>query len=96
MDFRFIQKVYIYRNPKDTAVSLYYFLQSQRRINFHGDLEHVVDSFIEDHVEFGPYFEHLASFWSRRHEDPNIFFVSFEELKRVLLTRDIYYIQGPN
>ncbi|XP_055351201.1 sulfotransferase 1C2-like [Paramacrobiotus metropolitanus] len=76
------KKVYIWRNPKDTMVALYHFLQIQRRIGFHGDLNEVVDSFISDHVEFGPFFDHIASFWSRRHEDPNIFFCSFEQLKK--------------
>lgn len=65
-------------------IALFHFLQIQRRIAFHGDLDEVIDSFITDHVEFGPYFEHIASFWSRRNEDPNIFFCSFEQLKKVM------------
>ncbi|GAU91384.1 hypothetical protein RvY_03647 [Ramazzottius varieornatus] len=76
------KKVYIWRNPKDTIISEYHFLQAQTRIQFHGDLDEVVDSFVNDRVGFGPFFDHLASFWKHRNDDPNIFFCSFEELKR--------------
>ncbi|OWA51243.1 putative Sulfotransferase family cytosolic 1B member 1 [Hypsibius exemplaris] len=75
------KKVYIYRNPKDTVVATYYHNIFLPRMQFNGDLADVVDSFVKDRFAFGPYFEHLASYWKRRHEDANIFFCSFEDLK---------------
>ncbi|OQV14593.1 putative Sulfotransferase 1C2 [Hypsibius exemplaris] len=76
------KKVFVYRNPKDMAISQYYYIKQQPRIQFQGDLNDIVDSFIDDTLPFGPYFDHLASFWKKRHEDPNIIFFSFEDLKK--------------
>ncbi|OQV23313.1 putative Sulfotransferase family cytosolic 1B member 1 [Hypsibius exemplaris] len=75
------KKVYIYRNPKDTVVATYYHLVHQPRVQFKGDLMDVVESFVNDSQAFGPYFLHLASYWKRRGQDPNIFICSFEDLK---------------
>ncbi|OQV22532.1 putative Sulfotransferase 1C2 [Hypsibius exemplaris] len=75
------KKAFIYRNPKDDAISTYYIQASQPQILFKGTLSDVVDSFVNDTMMFGPFFEHLASYWARRDDDPNIFVCSFEELK---------------
>ncbi|GAU96536.1 hypothetical protein RvY_07966-2 [Ramazzottius varieornatus] len=71
--------VFVVRNPKDTIVSMYHFNRSHYPLQFHGDLQEMINGFTEDRVTYGPFFDHTASYWSRRN-DRNIFCTSFEEL----------------
>ncbi|OQV20992.1 putative Sulfotransferase family cytosolic 1B member 1 [Hypsibius exemplaris] len=71
--------IYHIRNPKDVMITLYYHFISRILSNFHGDLNEMVDAFTEDRIVYGPYFDHLASYWKLRNE-PNVLIVSFEHL----------------
>ncbi|OWA54291.1 putative Sulfotransferase family cytosolic 1B member 1 [Hypsibius exemplaris] len=72
--------LYVYRNPKDTVVSLFHFMVSgHRAFGFNGSLADAVEMLLHDQCLFAPFFEHLESFWKLRHQ-PNIHFVSFEEI----------------
>ncbi|OQV12676.1 putative Sulfotransferase family cytosolic 1B member 1 [Hypsibius exemplaris] len=73
--------VYIYRNPKDTIVSMYYFMRASMWFGFHGTMEQLVDDVTRDHCMNGPFFEHLESFWKLRNRS-NVFITSYEELMK--------------
>ncbi|XP_055353580.1 sulfotransferase 1C2-like [Paramacrobiotus metropolitanus] len=74
--------VFVIRNPKDTIVSMYHFFRSHYPMQYHGDLQEIINSFTEERVMYGPFFDHAASYWSRRNTNPNIFFTSFEEMSQ--------------
>jgi len=73
--------VYIARNPKDVAVSYYYFeRQKSWSGNYSGSWEHWLEMFLEGKVQRGSWFDHVLSWWERRDED-NILFTTYEELR---------------
>ncbi|KAH6926103.1 hypothetical protein HPB50_014332 [Hyalomma asiaticum] len=73
--------VYVARNPYDIAVSCYHFLKgltpkTVTDVSFGSFLS----LFLSGKVIYGDYFDHLLP-WYERRKDPNVFFVTYEELK---------------
>ncbi|CAN7944215.1 unnamed protein product [Ixodes hexagonus] len=75
--------VVIVRNPFDCAVSFYHHCLGDR-FNMGMRADTTFDEFFEDfmdgHVPFGEYFEHVLSWYAHR-KDPNVFFFYYEKLK---------------
>jgi len=73
--------VYIARNPKDVAVSYYYF-ERQKSWSGHycGSWEHWLEIFMEGRVQRGSWFDHALSWWQHRDAE-NILFLTYEELR---------------
>ncbi|XP_047949281.1 cytosolic sulfotransferase 5-like [Salvia hispanica] len=75
--------VYVTRNPKDTLVSLWHFLQKSK--DFEDDpweLEAAVDQFCDGVVPFGPYYDHVLGYREVSINMPQkVLFVTYEELK---------------
>jgi Sulfotransferase domain len=62
-----------------------------RLMDFHqftGDVEKFAEYFMRDEVLASPYFPHLLQAWNQRHH-PNMLFVFYEDLKRVILITSI-------
>lgn len=74
--------VYIARNPKDVAVSYYYF-ESNKAWSGHYDApwEHWLDMLTNGRVQRGDWFDHVLSWWEMR-DLPNVLFLKYEELLR--------------
>lgn len=73
--------IYKTRNPKDSLMSLHCHHLARPASQYHGTLDDMVHEYGEDTVPFGPYFDHLASYWEHR-DNPNLFFTSYEELQK--------------
>ncbi|XP_033728429.1 sulfotransferase family cytosolic 1B member 1-like isoform X1 [Pecten maximus] len=81
--------VYIYRNPKDTAVSAHSFL---RRLNIHGykgyegQWEHYFEFFATKQIQYNSWFEHVKAWLDFKKTNPElpILFMSFEDMKKDL------------
>ncbi|XP_075555733.1 sulfotransferase 1C2-like [Dermacentor variabilis] len=75
--------VVIVRNPFDCAVSFYHHCMGDR-VNLRMRADTTFDEFFEDfmdgHVTFGHYFEHILSWYAHRN-DPNVFFFYYEHFK---------------
>ncbi|XP_038055429.1 sulfotransferase 1 family member D1-like isoform X2 [Patiria miniata] len=71
--------VYVLRNPKDLAVSLFYFGKAWQEMGFSNFLER----FKSGEVDYGPWWEHYLYFWTRRHED-NVCIMKYEDMQRDL------------
>ncbi|KAM7289830.1 sulfotransferase family cytosolic 1B member 1 [Ixodes scapularis] len=75
--------VVIVRNPFDCVVSFYHHCLGDR-LNMDMRADTTFDEFFEDfmdgHVPFGEYFEHILSWYAHRN-DPNVFFFYYEELR---------------
>ncbi|XP_022103074.1 sulfotransferase 1A1-like isoform X2 [Acanthaster planci] len=71
--------IYVLRNPKDLAVSLFYFGKAWQDMGFDKFLE----IFLAGKVDYGPWWEHFLFFWERRHES-NVCVIQYEDMQRNL------------
>ncbi|GFS95565.1 hypothetical protein NPIL_412941 [Nephila pilipes] len=69
--------LYIYRNPEDTLVSFYHFMQNIREEKI--DFDQFFEEFLTNDVEYGRYFEHVLSFLVHKN-DENLLLISYEKL----------------
>ncbi|KAG8233858.1 hypothetical protein J437_LFUL006881 [Ladona fulva] len=75
--------VYVARNPKDVAVSLFYQNRLLRDIGFEKDFDAFWDLFQRDLVLWAPFWSHVEEAWEKR-SHPNLFFLFYEEMKKDL------------
>ncbi|OWF36027.1 sulfotransferase 1C4-like [Mizuhopecten yessoensis] len=81
--------VYVYRNPKDTALSMHSFM---KRLNvegmkgYKGTWEHFFELFTTKPGHYNTWFEHVKSWldFKKKHPDVPILMVSFEDMKKDL------------
>ncbi|KAI3462853.1 hypothetical protein Pfo_019516 [Paulownia fortunei] len=75
--------VYVTRNPKDTLISLWHFLQKSLSVEQDPwELEAAVDHFCKGIVPFGSYYDHVLGYREESLKRPQkVFFVTYEELK---------------
>ncbi|OQV18351.1 putative Sulfotransferase family cytosolic 1B member 1 [Hypsibius exemplaris] len=83
--------VYVARNPKDVIVSHFHFVRSFVTMRFKGELEDMVDAFIDNKCMYAPYFDHVAAYWKHAQENKNFFFVTYERMCKDLkgVVRDL-------
>lgn len=76
--------IYIARNPKDVAVSYYFFERGKSWAGYYsGSWEHWLKMFMEGKVQRGDWFDHVLSWWNHRNAK-NILFLKYEDLRRNL------------
>ncbi|XP_017058503.1 sulfotransferase family cytosolic 1B member 1-like [Drosophila ficusphila] len=73
--------IYVCRNPKDVVVSSYHHMTGL--FHWEGSLDDYVDQFVADKILYTSYWAHIIDFYRMR-ENENIFFVTYEEMKRDL------------
>lgn len=73
--------VYITRNPRDTAVSYFYFMRLLTPCSFQGTLSDFLQLFLSDTAMYSPFFDHVLGYWNHR-ESSNILFVTYEDLQK--------------
>ena len=71
--------IYVIRNPKDVAVSLYF--HNLRSFPAGTDWNVHWKKYIEGSFEFGRYIDHLLSWWLHRDEE-NVMFLKYEDMKK--------------
>ncbi|XP_042149429.1 sulfotransferase ssu-1-like [Ixodes scapularis] len=73
---------YITRNPYDCCVSYYHHTKALPAYYFEdGTFDQFFDVFVEGKGECGDFFDQLLSWYNHR-DDPNVFFVTYENLKK--------------
>ncbi|CAI9091412.1 OLC1v1026443C1 [Oldenlandia corymbosa var. corymbosa] len=71
--------VYIVRNPKDTAVSMWHFFNTVKPAPF----EFLFEGFCHGVHPFGPFFDHALQYWNESLKMPEkVLFLKYEELKK--------------
>lgn len=73
--------IYVARDGKDVAVSYYYLNRTYN--SYEGDFARFFDLFLAGKTPFGCWLEHVREWWAHR-DDPNVLFLTYEELKRDL------------
>lgn len=73
--------IYMARNPKDVAVSMYRMYYKIFLNPIKCGIREFFEMFMKDITLYGPFHEHILDFWQLRHLD-NILFVTYEELSR--------------
>ena len=58
--------IYIARNPKDVAVSLYYHTRRVKITDFDGDWDCFFELFMEGKNTYGSWFDHVPEWWKHR------------------------------
>lgn len=71
--------VYLCRDPRDTFVSLWHFLQTG---GGSAPLDDVFDKFCQGVSVYGPFWDHVLGYWKESLQRPNtVSFLRFEDLK---------------
>ena len=74
--------IYVARNPKDVAVSMYH--HAQALVGFPKmEWDVFFELFIAGKFPFGDYFEHVLGWWKHR-DDPNVLFIKYEDMQKDL------------
>ncbi|KAG2254175.1 hypothetical protein Bca52824_084311 [Brassica carinata] len=75
--------VYIWRDPKDTFISLWIFLHKARKeLGPVNNLEESFDMFCRGLSSYGPYFDHVLGYWKAYQENPDkILFLKYEFMR---------------
>lgn len=74
--------VYVARNPKDVAVSMYHHFRNV--YGYTATFDQHMDLFMSDQVMWAPFHNHVLNFWHIRNEE-NILFLTYEEMKMNLM-----------
>lgn len=75
--------IYVTRNPKDVAISYYHHYVNIQ--GYGGTFTDFMELFLADLIIYSPFHSSIVDFWTIRQEK-NILFLTYEEMKRDLLT----------
>ncbi|KAL0270671.1 UNVERIFIED_CONTAM: hypothetical protein PYX00_008005 [Menopon gallinae] len=73
--------IYVCRNAKDTCISYYHHCILLEA--YTGNFDDFCKLFLGDSLCFAPFWTHISDFWKRRNE-PNILFLTYEDMKKDL------------
>ncbi|XP_053315650.1 sulfotransferase 6B1-like [Spea bombifrons] len=73
----------MFRNPKDTAVSLYHFYNNNPMLPSYSSWDAFFPDFINGNVCFGSYFDQAVT-WNKHIDDSGVLLMTFEEMKQDL------------
>ncbi|XP_070535199.1 sulfotransferase 1C4-like [Ptychodera flava] len=76
--------IYVGRNPKDNAVSYYYFYKSFAGMGYYkGSWDTFLQMYLKDHVVWGGWSHHCLGWWKHSHE-ANVLYLKYEDVKKVV------------
>nr|XP_046258803.1 amine sulfotransferase-like [Scatophagus argus] len=78
-----IKVVYVWRNPKDVLVSLYYFAHSWVFLETPQSFEDFFQRFLDGNTYMGSWFDHVKEYYAAR-DQLNIHFVQYENMLKDL------------
>ncbi|XP_078511819.1 sulfotransferase 6B1-like [Lissotriton helveticus] len=80
MEVSKVKTLVVFRNPKDTAVSLFHFLNSLYGAPTYNSWDECFEHFISGKVTYGSWFEHAVA-WNEHIDDDNVMVLMFEDMK---------------
>ncbi|XP_023370454.1 sulfotransferase 6B1-like [Otolemur garnettii] len=75
--------IYVIRNPKDTAVSLFHYYRDNPNLPCIETWAVFLELFLRGDVVYGSWFDHVLS-WEKHKDNKNILIISYEEMKKDL------------
>ncbi|XP_009863596.1 PREDICTED: sulfotransferase 6B1-like [Apaloderma vittatum] len=89
--------IYISRNPKDTAVSMFHYYRDNPNLPTIDTWPSFFDLFLKGEVVCGSWFDHFLS-WEEHANDKNILFLFYEDMKKDLpkIVKEISLFLGLN
>ncbi|XP_063964767.1 sulfotransferase 1C2A-like [Lytechinus pictus] len=75
--------IYVARNPKDTAVSMYHFCNYVPNLPSYESWDVFFEEFLADRAPEGSWFENVLPWWRKRNH-PNVLFLKYEDMKKDL------------
>ncbi|ELK18576.1 Sulfotransferase family cytosolic 2B member 1 [Pteropus alecto] len=75
--------IYMGRNPRDVAVSLYHYSKIAGQLKDPGTPDQFLQNFLKGEVQFGSWFDHIKG-WIRMQGKENFLFITYEELQEDL------------
>lgn len=69
--------IYVARNPKDMAVSLYHMIRNFFFVDV--TMDDIINGIVKDTITFSPLLDQILSFWRIKHL-PNVLFVAYEDV----------------
>ncbi|XP_072173964.1 sulfotransferase 1A3-like [Diadema setosum] len=76
-----VKVIYVARNPKDNAVSLFHFCLLVSRLPFYKSWDVFIEEYMAGRVPYGSWFENVLPWWKRRNH-PNVLFLKYEDMKK--------------
>ncbi|NWJ01284.1 ST1D1 Sulfotransferase, partial [Crypturellus undulatus] len=73
--------IYVARNPKDVAISYYYFHQMAKMHPDPGTMEEFLQNFMAGKVAYGSWYSHVKDWWEKR-KDKRLLYLFYEEMKQ--------------
>jgi len=73
--------VYLTRNPKDVATSMFHFYKLIKPLQFAGDMNDMLNLFLADASIYSPFDKHVLEYWDHV-KDGNVLFVKYEDLHK--------------
>jgi hypothetical protein len=76
-----LKYIYIARNPRDVAVSLFHFMRALKIYDWDGTWDEFFAYFIQGNVPSGSYFDRVLEWWKHK-DDENLLFLKYEDMKK--------------
>lgn len=73
--------IYVFRNPKDVAVSFFHHYTTLH--SYVGEINEFVDCFVNEFILWNPFHAHISSFLRLDQIKPNILVSTYEAMKKV-------------
>lgn len=67
------------RDARDVAISMYHMFRNHLWVKYPGTMEDFFDIFLNDHIYYGPFHEHVNSFQQLK-QCQHILFISYEQM----------------
>lgn len=71
--------IYVYRDAKDVAISMFHMYKSKTGVKFSGTKEEFFDIFLENDIFFGPFNDHVNSFLQLKNLD-HVLLIKYEDM----------------
>lgn len=71
--------IYVARNPKDAAISNYH--HHKGMYGYQGNFLDYLQGFLDGHLIYGSYYDHVYEFYELAKRCPNIYFNTYEDMK---------------
>ena len=76
--------IYVARNPKDCAKSLFHFMVSRADMQLQNGWDDFFEAYVQGLVPYGVWFDHNLAWWQASQQTSNILFVKYEEMQKDL------------